>query len=412
MARTPSVGLSRSAKCHPFPETSSDKVGPSPDPAPRPQEDPILDLVIPPPICLRSSPSPPPPAGGGRRLLDTARAAGGGRDLSALRLPPQFNLPKSQLQLYAESVCCCSSDLLGACTAALSPLERMVAVVRWHLSTTRPPPFGKAPYNPVRGETCHVSVGSLNVLLEQVSHNPPVAALYGTNEERGLRLLWWHRAVPRFAGNGVEVAVQGRRLLHLSMHDETYELTSPSLLFRFLPVPASQWVGTTTISCKQSGLEAVVEFKARGLFGGKASNKVEGHISVPKGDRRLLEFRGRWDESVTFTVPESKKEYRVVDCAAAITDVPPLVVTRPKELATTDSVVVWNRLTRSIVSEAWGEARRAKAEVEISQRQRQKQDGGATWAPKYFVLGADGNWVWREPEKAVPPAPVRVQGRD
>lgn len=38
----------------------------------------------------------------------------------------------------------------------------------WSISTLRPMTFGVAPYNPILGETHHVSSGTLNVLLEQV----------------------------------------------------------------------------------------------------------------------------------------------------------------------------------------------------------------------------------------------------
>jgi hypothetical protein len=101
-------------------------------------------------------------------LFDLFKGFLPGSDLTKFQLPPQFNLPKSQLQAYGESVYCCDQDLLGMCAAAASPLDRFLAVIRWHISTTRPAPFGRAPYNPILGETHHVSAGDLNVLCEQV----------------------------------------------------------------------------------------------------------------------------------------------------------------------------------------------------------------------------------------------------
>jgi hypothetical protein len=101
-------------------------------------------------------------------LFDLFKGFCPGSDLTKFQLPPQFNLPKSQLQAYGESVYCCDQDLLGMCAAAASPLDRFLAVIRWHISTTRPAPFGRAPYNPILGETHHVSAGDLNVLCEQV----------------------------------------------------------------------------------------------------------------------------------------------------------------------------------------------------------------------------------------------------
>jgi hypothetical protein len=104
-----------------------------------------------------------------------------GSDLTKFQVPPQFNLPKSQLQVYGEAVYCCSQDLLGSCADGATAIDRFLAVVRWHLSTTRPAPFAKAPYNPILGETHHVSAGHLNVLCEQVIKNltpTPSAVLF------------------------------------------------------------------------------------------------------------------------------------------------------------------------------------------------------------------------------------------
>lgn len=85
-----------------------------------------------------------------------------------MQLPPLFNMPKSQLQLYGEGVYCIGEDYLSKCAKAKSSLERFTSVVAWSISTTRPAIFGFAPFNPILGETHHVSKGTLNVLLEQV----------------------------------------------------------------------------------------------------------------------------------------------------------------------------------------------------------------------------------------------------
>lgn len=85
-----------------------------------------------------------------------------------MQLPPLFNIPKSQLQCYGEGVYCIGEDYLSKCALGKSSLERFTSVVAWSISTTRPAIFGLAPFNPVLGETHHVSKETLNVLLEQV----------------------------------------------------------------------------------------------------------------------------------------------------------------------------------------------------------------------------------------------------
>ncbi|KAL3534890.1 hypothetical protein ACH5RR_003351 [Cinchona calisaya] len=111
-----------------------------------------------------------------------------------------FNLPKSQLHCYGESVYCMGGDLLSMCANGGTSLERLVSVVAWTTSTMRPLMFGVAPYNPILGETHHVSRGTLNVLLEQVSHHPPVTALHATDEKNNIEMIWCHYPVPKFRG--------------------------------------------------------------------------------------------------------------------------------------------------------------------------------------------------------------------
>jgi hypothetical protein len=83
-------------------------------------------------------------------------------------MPPQFNIPKSQLQFTGETIYCSALDLLSTCNREQNPVDRFIYVLAWFISTKRPVPFGVAPYNPILGETHHVSKGNLNVLLEQV----------------------------------------------------------------------------------------------------------------------------------------------------------------------------------------------------------------------------------------------------
>lgn len=110
-------------------------------------------------------------------------------------------MPKSQLQCYGEAVYCINEDILSKCAKGKNSLERFNSIVAWSISTTRPVMFGLAPYNPILGETHHVSKGTLNILLEQISHHPPVSALHATDAAHDIELIWCQRPVPKFNGN-------------------------------------------------------------------------------------------------------------------------------------------------------------------------------------------------------------------
>ena len=58
----------------------------------------------------------------------------------------------------------------------------------------------------------------------------------------------------------MEASIVGQRRLKLLEHRETYEFGSPNLQIRFFPNAGTAWVGSTSVKCKETGLEAVVNF--------------------------------------------------------------------------------------------------------------------------------------------------------
>lgn len=142
-----------------------------------------------------------------QRILSLLKNVRPGSDLTLFQLPPLFNFPKSQLQCYGESVYSTSSDLLSKCNTGQCKIERLISVVAWSISTTRPPLFGVAPYNPILGETHHVSKGNLNVLLEQVLHHPSVSALHATDETENIEIIWCQYPAAKFNGKNMSSLV-------------------------------------------------------------------------------------------------------------------------------------------------------------------------------------------------------------
>jgi hypothetical protein len=78
--------------------------------------------------------------------------------------------------------------------------ERLAVVVAWSISTTRPTIFGFAPYNPVLGETQHVSTSGcgLNVRPRGAGLTPAarVMALHATDAHGEVRLVWCQSPTP------------------------------------------------------------------------------------------------------------------------------------------------------------------------------------------------------------------------
>ncbi|XP_021893151.1 oxysterol-binding protein-related protein 4C [Carica papaya] len=347
-----------------------------------------------------------------QRLLSLFKNVRPGSDLTSFQLPPLFNFPKSHLQCYGESVYSISSDMLSKCSKAETPIDRFIAVVGWSISTLRPLTFGVAPYNPVLGETHHVSRGNLHVLLEQVSHHPPVSALHATDEKENIELIWTHHAVPKFYGTSVETEVHGRRQLNLLTRNETYEMNSPKLLIRFLPFPGVDWVGNVKICCHETGLEADLSFRATSFLGLRKSHRsVKGkihHRSSPNNP--LFEINGNWDRTVTAKDVNNGGITVIFDAKEALTGLKTPAVKDLKGVWRGESAAVWGEVSEGIMRGDWKKAREAKMAVEEKQREmmREREGRGQTWVPKHFSLSCskDGVWECCPLQKWVPPAPI------
>ncbi|KAL8505311.1 hypothetical protein ACS0TY_016522 [Phlomoides rotata] len=350
-----------------------------------------------------------------QRILSLLSSVRPGSDLTKLQLPPQFNIPKSQLQCYAESVYCFRSNMLSKCARADTPRERFIAVVAWSISTLRPLPFGVAPYNPVLGETHHVSRGSLNVLVEQVSHHPPVTALQATDEEENIQMIWCQSPMPKFHGTHIETEVHGKRELKIVNKSETYSINSPKLVIRFLPFPSVDWLGNVKIRCQETGLEAELDYRGYTFLPRPSVYRsIKGKIFL--SSNIIYEIDGHWDRSVTVKDVSTGRTRSIYDAKEALSGMKPPIVKEPKGVWESESSVVWSEVSRAIVEKRWDKAREVKSCIEEKQREiaRERKSKGEEeedYAPKYFKVShtKETGWDCLPNYKFVPPAPIIVE---
>ncbi|KAL2533428.1 Oxysterol-binding protein-related protein 4C [Abeliophyllum distichum] len=312
-----------------------------------------------------------------------------GSDLIRFQLPPVFNFPKSQLQCYGESVYCINTDMLSKCNHGESPLDRFVSVIAWSISTMRPLMFGVAPYNPVLGETHHVSSGTLNVLLEQVAHHPP---FYGTN---------------------IETEVHGKRQLILHDKSETYVMNSPKLVIRFLPVPRVDWLGNVTIQCKETGLEAELCYRGNSFLSRRSQHRsIKGKIFLSSSSQTIYEINGHWDRTVTIKDASNERVTIIYNANEALSGLKTPIVKDPKGIVPSESTLIWAGVSQAILQKKWEKAREAKNTVEERQREVAKEIKlkDEKWVPKHFTIShsKESGWECLPNHKLVPPAPIVV----
>ncbi|KAF3452731.1 hypothetical protein FNV43_RR03164 [Rhamnella rubrinervis] len=340
-----------------------------------------------------------------------------GSDLTGMQLPPAFNIPKSQLQCISEPVYCVKNDMLETCNRRENPVDRFSAVVAWSISTIRPLNFGFAPFNPILGETHHVSRGTLNVLLEQVSHHPPVTALHATDDEENVELLWCQYPTPRFYGTSVETEVRGKRHLKLHNHGETYEMSSPKLLIKLIPVPGVDWIGKDRIRCQETGLEAELDYGGKSFFGLRGSHRsIKGKIFKSSSMKLLFKIDGHWDRTVTIKDVNSGEVTVIYNAKDSISGLKTPIVKDHKGLWPSESAVVWSEVNKGILSKDLAQAKEAKKAIEEKQREilraRESSSSGGhqTWVPQHFIvsINKEGGWDCSPIEIKVPPAPIIV----
>ncbi|KAJ6435934.1 hypothetical protein OIU84_001042 [Salix udensis] len=290
-----------------------------------------------------------------QRMLSLIGSVRPGSDLTNFKLPPLFNIPKSQLQCYGESAYCFGKNLLQQCNNAENSLDRFTSVV----------------------------AGSLNVLLEQVSHHPPVSALHATDEKENIELIWCQHPVPKFYGTRVEAEVLGKRQLKLLNHGETYMMNSPKLMIRFLP---------------PRDVEESIALKERSIS-----------ISSMK---TLYEVEGYWNSIVKAKDVNSGKETIIYDAKEVLSELKAPMVKDLQGIWPTESTAVWSEVSRGILGKNWTKAREAKSTVEDCQRKlaKERKSKGENWVPNHFTISdsKEDGWDCSPIQERVPPAPIVV----
>lgn len=269
------------------------------------------------------------------------------------------------------------------------PVQRMLFLTKYVLSTIVLTPGLKKPLNPILGELClgkvqHDDKSETVCLSEQVSHHPPISASVLRNKKHG---LMFNPNVTKgkatFAGTHVHIMVQGERKLTLEKFGEEYEITPPDLYIRIFRA-AVEYYGHASIVCAKSGITAKMKYRAKPLIGGKW-HAVEGSIIDTKTNETLHEFSGHWDSLVQFTDLKTKK---VEDFD--LSKRKPHTIQTPKLLDDRSSEMIWKDFKEAVRQGDMSAAQKAKHLIEEEQRARKKE--GKNFEPRFFKTNENGDW--------------------
>ncbi|PFH58737.1 hypothetical protein XA68_13297 [Ophiocordyceps unilateralis] len=344
-----------------------------------------------------------------------------GKDLSTISMPVSANEPVSLLQKLAEQLE--YGQLLDRAARQQSVTERMLLVSAFAVSQFS---SGRAkerstrkPFNPLLGETFELVrtdkevPGGFRLLVEKVEHRPVRLAMQAESAS------WSFSQSPapgqKFWGKSAEITTEGRVRVALRLADGGDELYSWNVATMFLRnvVMGEKYVepvGTMTVTNDSSGHKAVVEFKSKGMFGGR-SEEVQVTACGPDGADTGRGLVGTWTGGLRTVGPgktASEEVWRVgrlVDQAATTYGLTQFAaslnelteVERDRVPPTDSRLRPDQRLAEQGRLE---EAEESKQRLEEAQRARRRdmESRGETHRPRWFYRaegGPEEEEVWK-----------------
>ncbi|KAK8376642.1 hypothetical protein O3P69_009925 [Scylla paramamosain] len=315
-----------------------------------------------------------------------------GMDLSKVVLPTFILEPRSFLDKLSDYYY--HADLLSKAVQEDDPYTRMKEVVRWYLSGFYKKPKGlKKPYNPILGETfrCywrHPNGSRTFYVAEQVSHHPPVSALYVTNRQEGFSVSATVLAKSKFYGNSTSAILDGNVQLTLLPRGEDYIMNMPyahckGILMGTLTMELG---GKVTVECEKTGYKTELEFKLRPFLSGYDSNNmVSGKLKLGKDTLATLE--GHWDGKITLTDKRTGEEEVLWHATPEIKSqrLQRFTVTMEQQGAF-ESERLWQLVSAAIKSDDQMAATEEKTILEEAQRSaaNERKVKCEEWVPRYF----------------------------
>lgn len=273
-------------------------------------------------------------------------------------------------------------ELLAKIPLETNPERRMVAVLRWFISTLYGSFYSrcksgteKKPFNPILGEQfcCYWDATEeypkTEIICEQVSHHPPISAFMIKLNQKPI--VYGHCGQQtKFKTTFLSVEQTGKTTVQLE--NDEYVISLPELAVRGF-LSGSMFIellGTSTIESKH-GLKTEIEYIPKPWFGGEYHG-FKGTIQNTN-----YTFEGNWtktsmiNDEVLF---DAKNEIREP------------VVPSLEEQDENQSRKIWFQVAQCLKQKNYSEASKLKTQLEKKQRDlratRLKEN--IKWEPKYF----------------------------
>lgn len=317
-----------------------------------------------------------------------------GMDLTKIMIPCEFLEPRSLLEKLTDFLSHC--DLINQAPSIKDPTERFLQVVKWYLSGWHVKSKGvKKPFNPILGELFRANYkfedgSKLTYFAEQVSHHPPISALFGEIKEKGIEMNGWYYPKSKFYGNSAASLAEGELEVKFKDLNEVYQITWPDIYCRGIVIGklVLEMCGETKIVCSQNKLEAKISFVPKPWIGGEY-NHVE--TQVLHNGKLIAKIEGKWCEKYTIERNKKKELFFDVKTNTVKMNVPDL-----ENQLDTESRKLWTVLAKAIKENNMENAAKEKDKIETENRNKKKdlEEKKQEYKQNWFKPGKNKNWIF------------------
>ena len=233
----------------------------------------------------------------------------------------------------------------------------------------------KKPLNPVLGELFYGTWpdqngrGTTKLLVEQVSHHPPITAYHITNESRNLTLSGHNAQKTSFSSGAILVKQVGHATLTYAppgKEVEKYLITLPRLRIDGI------WYGAPYIELtdngyiqSSTGYVSAIEYKGKGYFSGKA-HSLKATLAQSHNPSAQVVVEGQWDTITKITAVKGLKHAKNGETFTDVTTPKEEITVAPLESQSEwETRKLWQNVSNGIRTGDFESASKDKTRIEV-----------------------------------------------
>ncbi|KAG9238092.1 Oxysterol-binding protein-domain-containing protein [Amylocarpus encephaloides] len=343
-----------------------------------------------------------------------------GKDFSTISMPVSANEPISLLQRVAEQLE--YSQLLDTAISHKNSTSRLLHVAAFAISqfsSSRAKERAmRKPFNPLLGETYELVrtdkevPGGFRFVVEKVCHRPVRMACQADSANWSFNQS--PAPVQNFWGKSAELITEGRVRIILRLPDgkeERYSWNTATVFLRNVVMGEKyvEPVGTMVVTNETTGAKASVEFKQKGMFGGRSEDVQVDSFGID-GAPTGISLTGTWTTSLKMLesgkgggeiwhvgelVDNAAQRYGLTTFAAGLNEITELEKGR---LPPTDGRLRPDQRALEVGDLDTAEALKARLEEAQRVRRREVEQKGQVHLPRWFIKvegGDEGEEVWK-----------------